>query len=261
MVTANRSFYMTFRMQRQDLQGLPLYALARGQWDILELRSLLSDIAPQHAVMDAFEVEQDFAVIGRRTMLLNARKVYYEENTHTTILLAIEDITERCAMERDLKELLEQKDVLLQEMQHRVGNSLQIIARILLIKAHGALLGDAAASSGCPQARHVDCRDAGAASGSQARRTDRDRPLPHPAVRDPGQLDDRRAPADHGGGACPGRERLFQPSRQPRLIVTDLVLNALKHAFPDDRSVGSVLVAYTSRRALIEAARRFALGG
>jgi PAS domain S-box-containing protein len=135
VVTANRSFYLTFRMQRQDVQGLPVYALGDGQWDIPELRSLLADIAPQHAVMDAFEVERDFAVIGRRIMLLNARKVFYEENGHTTILLAIEDITERRAMERELKALLEQKDVLLQEMQHRVGNSLQIIASILLIKA------------------------------------------------------------------------------------------------------------------------------
>jgi PAS domain-containing protein len=61
VVTANRSFYLTFRMIRQDVQGRPVYALGDGQWDIPELRSLLADIAPQHSVLDAFEVEQDFA--------------------------------------------------------------------------------------------------------------------------------------------------------------------------------------------------------
>ena len=77
-------------MNRQDVQGRPVYALGDGQWNIPELRRLLENIAPQHAVMEAYEVEQDFSGIGRRTMLLNARKVFYEENSHTTILLAIE---------------------------------------------------------------------------------------------------------------------------------------------------------------------------
>jgi hypothetical protein len=52
--------------------------------------------------MDAYEVERDFAGIGRRTMQLNAREVFYEKNSHTTILLAIEDITERRARERNV---------------------------------------------------------------------------------------------------------------------------------------------------------------
>ena len=68
-------------------------------------------------------------------MLLNARKVFYEGNSHSTLLLAIEDITERRATERALRDLLEQKNMLLQEMSHRVANSLQIIASILLMKA------------------------------------------------------------------------------------------------------------------------------
>ena len=85
--------------------------------------------------MEGYEVEQDFSGIGRRTMLLNARGVLSEGKENRTILLAIEDITARRAAERELKEILKQKDVLLQDMQHRVANSLQIIASILLIKA------------------------------------------------------------------------------------------------------------------------------
>ena len=68
-------------------------------------------------------------------MLLNARKVFYEGNNSTSLLVAIEDVTERRVLEREKDELLRQKDLLLQEMNHRVNNSLQIIASILLLKA------------------------------------------------------------------------------------------------------------------------------
>src|SRR5207342_789031 len=73
---------------------------------------------------------------------LNARQVFYEGNSHTTLLLALEDVTERRAAEhvkeellKQTQELLRQKDILLGEMQHRVANSLQIIASILMLKA------------------------------------------------------------------------------------------------------------------------------
>jgi chemotaxis protein methyltransferase CheR len=62
--------------------------------------------------MEGFEVERDFPRIGRRTMLLNARKVFYEGNGHTTVLLAFEDVTERRRNERALQNLLEQKEML-----------------------------------------------------------------------------------------------------------------------------------------------------
>ena len=85
--------------------------------------------------MDGYEVEHEFPKIGRRTMLLNARTVFSESNAHTALLLAIEDISERRAVERELAQLLRQKELLLEEMQHRIANSLQIIASILLLKA------------------------------------------------------------------------------------------------------------------------------
>jgi chemotaxis protein methyltransferase CheR len=135
VVTANRSFYLAFSMKPRDVQGVPIYALGNGQWNEPELLLLLKNIAPRHAVMEAYEVEQEFPGVGRRTVLLNARRVFYEDNDHTTILLGIEDITDRRAKERELRGLLQRKDLLLQEMQHRVANSLQIIASILLMKA------------------------------------------------------------------------------------------------------------------------------
>jgi two-component sensor histidine kinase len=135
VIVASRSFYLAFQSKREATQGRAIYDLDDGVWNIPELRLLLEKIVPKHGVMEDFEVEREFARLGRRSMLLNARQVFYEGNGHTTILLGIEDVTERRRIERALQKLLEQKEMLLQEMSHRVANSLQIIASILLMKA------------------------------------------------------------------------------------------------------------------------------
>ena len=93
VVTASRSFYLTFRVNRQETQGQLLYSLGDGQWDIPALRALLEKIVPEHAVLNDYQVEHEFPHIGRRVMLLNASKVFYDDDAHTTVLLAIEDIT------------------------------------------------------------------------------------------------------------------------------------------------------------------------
>jgi PAS domain S-box-containing protein len=135
VVAANRAFYLTFGMNRRDVRGYSVYTLGDGQWDVPELRQLLGGVGRRDAVMEEYEVERDFPAIGRRSMLLNAREVFRQKNTERLILLTIEDITDRRVAERELAKLLQQKETLLQEMQHRVANSLQIIASILLLKA------------------------------------------------------------------------------------------------------------------------------
>ena len=85
--------------------------------------------------MEGYEVEHEFPDLGHRTMCLNARQVFYDGGADSTILLSIEDITERRTLEREKDELLRQKDVLLVEIQHRIANSLQIIASLILLKA------------------------------------------------------------------------------------------------------------------------------
>lgn len=69
-------------------------------------------------------------------MYLNARQVFYQEGAEATVLLGMEDVTERRILEREKDELLQQKVVLLEELQHRIANSLQIIASIILLKAN-----------------------------------------------------------------------------------------------------------------------------
>ena len=92
-------------------------------------------ILPEKGMMEGYEVEHEFPDLGLRTMCLNARHVSYKGGAGTTILLGIEDVTERRVLEREKDELLRQKDVLLEELQHRIANSLQIIASIILMKA------------------------------------------------------------------------------------------------------------------------------
>lgn len=135
VIAASRSFCSTFRVNRDDTQGKLLYELGNGEWDIPKLRVLLGKIIPERGVMEDYEVEHDFPNIGQRTMLLNARKVFYEVGATTNILLGIEDITVQRVLEREKDDLLRQKDMLLGEMQHRIANSLQIIASIILLKA------------------------------------------------------------------------------------------------------------------------------
>ena len=135
VIAASRSFYSAFKVSPEDTQGRLLYALGDGQWDIPKLRVLLEKIIPEHGVMEGYEVEHEFPGLGHRTMCLNARQVFYKEGAGTTILLGMEDVTERRILEREKDELLRQKDVLLEELQHRIANSLQIIASIILLKA------------------------------------------------------------------------------------------------------------------------------
>jgi PAS domain S-box-containing protein len=105
--SANRSFYQIFQVTPQQTEGKPFYELGNGQWDIPALRPLLAEILPQHTSFQDFEVEEDFPGIGRRTMLLSARKLFRVGNSTDSVLLAIEDITEHKKAEAMFRGLLE----------------------------------------------------------------------------------------------------------------------------------------------------------
>ena len=75
VIAASRAFYTTFALDRSEVGGRAVYALGAGQWDIPGLRLLLEEILPRHTVMEAYEVVGDFAGLGARTMLLNARRI------------------------------------------------------------------------------------------------------------------------------------------------------------------------------------------
>jgi PAS domain S-box-containing protein len=100
--SANRAFYQAFHVSPKETEDRLIYELGNGQWDIPDLRTLLEDIVPKSSVFDDFELEHTFPVIGRRVMLLNARKL--QAGHHGELLvLAMEDVTERRRSEADLK--------------------------------------------------------------------------------------------------------------------------------------------------------------
>jgi PAS domain S-box-containing protein len=103
ITSANRAFYQTFRTSRRDTEGCLIYDLGNRQWDIPALRTLLESIIPHRASVEGFEVEHDFPIIGRRTMLVNARKIFSPGDNDDSILLAIEDVSEERAARKESK--------------------------------------------------------------------------------------------------------------------------------------------------------------
>jgi two-component system cell cycle sensor histidine kinase PleC len=116
-VTVSRSFYDFFKVKPEETVGQLIYDLGNKQWDIPKLRELLETILPQQTTFDNYEVEHEFATIGKRTMLLNARQIEQTSGKKRIILLAIEDITERKAIENGLKKAHEELSMLATELK------------------------------------------------------------------------------------------------------------------------------------------------
>jgi two-component sensor histidine kinase len=252
VLAASRSFYEKFKVDPEQTRGHLLYSLGDGQWDIPALRILLETIIPEKTAMDGFEVEHDFPNLGRRTMLLNARKVLYDDSSLSTILLAFSDVTDRRVIEREkanllqqTEELLRQKDTLLQEMQHRVANSLQIIASILLLKAravtseetrlhlhdaHQRVMSVAEVQRHLHTSISVDQIEVGSyltklCTSLAASMTGEDNPVAINVIADKEWI---------------GSDKAVSIG----LIVTELVINAIKYAFPLLKAEDAIAVTY-----------------
>ncbi len=121
VVTANSSFYSTFKVSPEATIGNFIYELGDRQWDIPRLRVLIEDILPHDSVFNGYEVEHDFQGIGRKTMLLNARQIFRENIGSHFILLALEDITERKLVEKKLQD----KNTELERFTYTVSHDLK----------------------------------------------------------------------------------------------------------------------------------------
>jgi len=135
VVTVSRSFYEVFKVKPEETVGKLIYDLGNKQWDIPKLRELLEKILPQQVAFENYEVEHDFATIGKRIMLLNARQIQQASGKQRIILLAIEDITERKEAEKKIKALLDEKNLILKEVHHRIRNSMNTIRGLLDLQA------------------------------------------------------------------------------------------------------------------------------
>jgi len=143
---ANRSFCRAFGVTPKQTVGRKLHEIGDGQWDIPKLRSALETIISGRNTIEAYEVEYVLPSIGRRVMLLNARKVYRPRNKIRQILLAIEDVTDRVRLEREHAAALDRIGRLLDELTHRVKNSLQFIAAMVLIESRSHKSGEGKAA-------------------------------------------------------------------------------------------------------------------
>ncbi len=245
-VTAlNRAFCLTFGLRRHDVVGRPVQALGDGQWNIPELRALLEKTLLQPTVTDVCEVEREFSGLGRRTMLLHAREVSLEQGSEPGILLTIEDITERRATERALCELEQERNALLQEVPHRVATSLQIVASVLRSGARRAVSVETR--------RHLEDAHDRVTALSALQRLLRAPDSGAKVMVGPylTRLCEILAPVGPGG------ERPVSVQVQAGhgtlssgqavsigLAMTELVLNALEHAFPVEQDDATVIVAY-----------------
>jgi chemotaxis protein methyltransferase CheR len=245
---ASRSFYSTFGVDRTETQGKLLYELGNGEWDIPKLRILLGKIIPERGTMEGYEVEYKFPNIGQRVMLLNARKVFYEDSSQTNILLGIEDITDQRMNEREKDELLRQKDVLLEEMRHRIANSLQIIASIILLKLRTVVSEETRQHLNDTHKRVMSVAAVQEQlHSSVAVGTVEIAPylLKLCDALSRSMIDENRRvtlkTSDGNSGSATLRN-----AESIGLIVTELVINALKHAFNSETKDGKIFVSYNT---------------
>jgi chemotaxis protein methyltransferase CheR len=206
---------------------------------------LLGKILPEQGAMEDYEVDHDFPSIGQRTMLLNARKVFSEKGSHSTILLGIEDVTQKRTLEKEKDDLIRQKEMLLEELEHRVVNSLQIIASIIMLKARTVESEEAR--------RHLEDAHNRVISvatvqkhlhGSAANSIIEMGPYLATLCTALAQSmisDNRRVSIKFNGT---GGKSTRRDAESVGLIVTELVINSLKHAFNETTKGGEITVAY-----------------
>ena len=130
VVTVSRSFYDLFKVKPEETVGQLIYDLGNKQWDIPKLRELLETILPEKTAFDNYEVEHDFAAIGRRVMLLNARQIEQTWGKERIILLAIEDITERKEIEAGLEKAHEELKALTTELKRAAEVKSEFLANM-----------------------------------------------------------------------------------------------------------------------------------
>ena len=252
VLAASRCFCAVFKEDQNLSHGRSLFELGDGQWDVPGLRALLERVVPDRASVENFEFEQDFRHLGSRTMQINADLIQDQGNTPPMVLLAIKDITSRRQVEDEkaqllehTEQLLEQQKTLLREMRHRIANSLQIIASILLLKtssvaseetkselrdAHQRVMSVAAVQSHLHDVEGIEQIDVGAyltklGAGLAASMI--------------GPKQNVRIVVAADGGTLSTSQAVSLG-----LIATELIINALKYAFPDDRSSARIRVTF-----------------
>lgn len=245
VVSVSDSFCSEFQRDKQNAVGRAFSDLGQGEWKIPQVNSLLRATVNGYAAVDAYELELKRQGRETRCLILNARKLIYGTSGESRLLLTVSDITDARIAEKLKDDMVRERGVLLQELRHRVANSLQIIAGVLmqsalkvqseetrshLYEAHNRVMSVAAIQEHLSPPTEGDVALAGyfeALCESIGASMIRD----HDQITLDSTCDDSVTGAD--------------VSVSLGLILTELVINALKHAFPDKRK-GRINVDYRS---------------
>jgi two-component sensor histidine kinase len=244
IVACSASFCRAFEIDPATAQGAQLFALGKGEWNVPQLRSLMAATLSGDADIDAYEMDlQRGSLKSSRRLVVNVQKLAYGSPDTVRLLVAVADVTEARLSEKRSQELLRENEVLIQEVRHRVANSLQIIASVLMQNARRSQSPE---TRGHLQDAHrrvmsvADLQQQLAAStlgtvhlgAYLAKLCDS---ISASMIADPEELVlevvGEDAVVDAGVSVSLG------------LVVTELVINALKHGFPDGRA-GRISVDY-----------------
>jgi two-component sensor histidine kinase len=245
VIAASASFCRTFQIDPASIPGRPLSAIGSGEWSMPQLAALLKATATGTVQVEAYEIDLVRNGQKPRCLVLNASRLEDGDKDRIRLLLAITDVTVARAEARQKDDLIREKAILLQEVQHRVANSLQIIASVLMQSARKV---QSAEAKGHLHDAHNRVMSIAALQRHLAASSLGDvtlRPyfaqlcesLGASMIRDPKLLsivvtvDESVVSAD--------------ASVSLGLIITELVINALKHAFPEHRQ-GQINVDFLS---------------
>jgi len=244
VIAASASFFKAFQIDPAGAVGESFLGLGDGEWNLPRLRSLLTATLSGAAEVEAYEMELMSARLGGlRCLLLNAHLLAYGDGAEVRLLLGVSDVTDVRANEKLKDDLLREKAILLQEVQHRVANSLQIIASVILQSARKSQSDETRdylrdAHSRVMSVAALQQQLAASRIGEVVLRPYFDQlclSVAASMIRDHDKLslhvdcDDSAVNADI--------------SVSLGLIVTELVINSLKHAFPGGRH-GRIDVSY-----------------
>lgn len=245
VIAASRSFCDAFNIDQALVNQRLLMELGDGEWRSRQLASLLKATAAGHAEIQAYEMDLTRKGQKPRRLVLNAHKLDYGDTENVRLLLAVTDVTDVRAAEKVKDDLLREKAILLQEVQHRVANSLQIIASVLMQSARKMVSDEARGH--LQNAHHrvisiaaVQQQLAASQLGDVTLRpylTQLCASLGASMIQDTEQLTVEVKVDDSVINA--------NASMSIGLIVTELVINALKHAFPGNRH-GLIKVGFSS---------------
>ncbi|MDR3507914.1 MAG: sensor histidine kinase [Caulobacteraceae bacterium] len=246
VIAASASFARAFQVDPSTMEGCSLFKLGDGEWDVPQLRSLLR--ATLSGAADVAAYEMDLSRPGRpsRRLVITAHQLDYADPHNVRLMLAVSDVTDARLAERLKDDLLREKALLFQELQHRVANSLQIIASVLMQTARRVPSQE---TRGYLQDAHNRVMSVAALQRQLATSSLAEVELGAYFT----ELCDSIGASmirDHGSLTLEVKsdKALATPDASVSLglIVTELVINALKHGFPNGHS-GHILVGYETK--------------